>query len=103
MNHPILSKISLASVVDEVRESKEIIERHVGDRVTTFAYPSGRLQDFNSEIKEIIKEEGFACAVSTVGGSNYEGDDPFDLKRVGYWDQDSGLFGLRFEYSRFCA
>ncbi len=103
VNHPILSKIPLGSVVEEVRGSKEMIERQVGDRVTTFAYPSGRPQDFNSEIKEIVEEEGFACAVSTVSGLNFEGDDLFDLKRVGYWDQDIGLFGLRFEHTRFCA
>ena len=82
---------------------EETIERFVGDPVTTFAYPSGRPQDYNSDIKEIVKEEGFACAVSTVRGQNHAGDDLFDLKRMGYWDQDSGMFGLRFEYSRFCA
>lgn len=103
VNHPILSKISLTAVVDEIRESKETIERYVGDRVTTFAYPSGRPQDFNSEIKEIVKQEGFVCAVSTVAGANYESNDLFEMKRLGFWDQDSGLFGLRFEYSRFCA
>ncbi len=103
VNHPILSKLPLTAVVDEIRESKETIERFLGDRVTTFAYPSGRPQDFNSEIKEIVKQEGFACAVSTVAGANYEGDDLFDLKRVGYWDQDIGSFGLRFEYTRFCT
>ncbi len=103
VNHPILSKISLTAVVNEIRDSKETIESYVGDPVTTFAYPSGRPEDFNSKIKQIVQDEGFACAVSTVGGPNYEGDDLFDLKRVGYWDQESGLFGLRFEYSRFCA
>ncbi|GJL64339.1 MAG: polysaccharide deacetylase [Nitrospirales bacterium] len=103
VHHPILSKIPLSDVASELRESKETIERHVGCRVTTFAYPSGRPEDYNSDIKGIVKQEGFACAVSTVTGANYEGDDLFDLKRVGYWDQDIGPFGLRFEYSRFCA
>ncbi|MGB0909849.1 MAG: polysaccharide deacetylase family protein [Nitrospirales bacterium] len=103
VTHPILSKTSLPAVVDEIRESKVTIERNVGDTVTTFAYPSGRPEDYNAEIKKIVEEEGFACAVSTVRGNNFQGDDLFDLQRMGYWDQESGLFGLRFEYSRFCA
>ena len=103
VNHPILSKLPLTAVVGEIRESKEAIERNLGHCVTTFAYPSGRSEDYNSEIKKIVKQEGFVCAVSTIRGQNYGGDDLFDLKRVGYWDQDCGLFGLRFECSRFCA
>ncbi|GJL54374.1 MAG: polysaccharide deacetylase [Nitrospirales bacterium] len=103
VSHPILSKISLPAVAAELRESKETIEQHIGCRVTTFAYPSGRPEDYNSDIQQIVKQEGFGCAVSTVSGANYAGDDLFDLKRVGYWDQDIGPFGLRFEYTRFCA
>ncbi|MCA9471145.1 MAG: polysaccharide deacetylase family protein [Nitrospirales bacterium] len=103
VNHPILSKLPLSSVIDEVRKSKDMIEQNLGARVTTFAYPSGRPEDYNQEIKDIVKQEGFSCAVSTVRGQNYEGDDLFDLKRMGYWDHDSGVFGLRFEYTRFCV
>ena len=103
VTHPILSRLSLDEVVQELRQSKETIEQELQETISTFAYPSGRSQDFNAEIKEIVKQEGFRCAVSTMAGSNRETDDIFEMKRIGFWDQDLSTFGLRFEYFRFCA
>ena len=103
VTHPILSRLSLDEVVQELRQSKETIEQELQETISTFAYPSGRPQDYTEEIKEIVKQEGFRCAVSTMAGSNRETDDIFEMKRVGFWDRDIPTFGLRFEHFRFCA
>ena len=103
VTHPILSRLSLDKAVQEIRESKSMIEKELQVKISAFAYPSGRPQDFNAEIKEIVKQEGFRCAVSTTPGSNSEVDDLFEMKRLGFWDQDMKSFGLRFEYLQFCS
>ena len=103
VTHPILTRISREQVVQEIRHSKMAIERELENEVLTFAYPSGRGQDINPEIKDIVKQEGFRCAVSTMAGSNRETDDMFEMKRVGFWDREMNTFGLRFEHFRFCA
>ncbi len=103
VTHPILSRLSLDEVAREIRQSKRAIENILQESITTFAYPSGRPQDFNAEIKDIVKQEGFRCAVSTMPGTNRGTNDMFEMKRVGFWDQDIATFGLRFEHFKFCA
>lgn len=103
VTHPILSRLSLDEVVQEIRQSKSVIENVLQESIAAFAYPSGRPQDFNAEIKDVVRQEGFRCAVSTMTGANCDADDMFEMKRVGFWDQDITTFGLRFEHFRFCV
>ncbi len=103
VTHPILTRTSHEHVVQEIRQSKTAIERELDGEVLTFAYPSGRDQDINPVIKDIVRQEGFRCAVSTMAGSNRETDDMYEMKRVGFWDREMNTFGLRFEHFRFCA
>lgn len=78
LTHPFLTRIPRKEAEREIHLSKEIIEQKIGKSVTTFAYPTG---DFNSEIKEIVKEAGYTCAVTTVPGKNGMHDDIHALKR----------------------
>ena len=101
VTHPILSKLPIDKALQEIRQSRKIIQDHIPTQVTTFAYPSGRAQDFTPGIKDLVRDEGFLCAVSTIQKSNVEGTDPFELGRIGYWDTKPGSFGVRFEYYQF--
>lgn len=103
VSHPILTRLSLENVIQEIRLSKQAIEHELQEDVLAFAYPSGRAQDFSGDIKDILKQEGFRCAVTTMAGANRQAEDLFEMKRVGFWDQDMNTFGLRFEHFRFCA
>lgn len=102
ITHPILSKLSLENVWEEIYYSRKVIQKHLNDDCLNFAYPSGRPQDFTPEIKILVKEAGYTCAVSTIQGSNSKATDPYELRRLGYWDNEIGPFGIRFEYNRFC-
>ena len=101
VTHPILSRLPVTAVAEEVRESKRTIEEQIQDSVLSFAYPSGRTEDVTEEIRKMVAQEGFRCAVSTTAGVNSIGANRFDLKRVGYWDQEIATFGFRFECRRF--
>ncbi len=100
LDHPILKYVSAEEARRQIRGSRERIEQELGTRVTTFAYPNGRAEDFDESTKRILKEEGFTCAVTTVGGANDASTDPFALRRVGMWDEDPGLSVLRLAWSR---
>jgi peptidoglycan/xylan/chitin deacetylase (PgdA/CDA1 family) len=66
VNHPILSRISLDEAKSEILNSKQHIERELGQEVTTFCYPNGEPADFNDEIVDILRDNGFTCSVTLV-------------------------------------
>ena len=78
LTHPLLSRIPRKRVEEELCLSKDIIEQQIGMPVTTFAYPSG---DFNSETKELVRESGYAAAVSVTAGHNGLHNDVYALRR----------------------
>jgi peptidoglycan/xylan/chitin deacetylase (PgdA/CDA1 family) len=78
LTHPFLTRIPRKQVLKEIRLSKDIIEQQIGQPVTTFAYPSG---DFDSDVKGVVKEAGYAAAVTTISGCNSAYDDVCALRR----------------------
>lgn len=78
LTHPFLARIPQKEVEREIRLSKDIIEQATGKPVTALAYPSG---NFNSEIKGIVREAGYASAVSTRPGYNSPHGDVYAMKR----------------------
>jgi peptidoglycan/xylan/chitin deacetylase (PgdA/CDA1 family) len=60
VNHRSLPHLSPDSAVQELRESKVILEDFLGERCSTFSYPFG---DFNAETKRLVYETGYDCAV----------------------------------------
>jgi peptidoglycan/xylan/chitin deacetylase (PgdA/CDA1 family) len=66
VTHPILTRLPLDEAAREIISSKKHIEEELGREVTTFCYPNGKPDDFNSDIEEIIKNSGFKCAVTAA-------------------------------------
>lgn len=88
VTHPILTKLSLEEAKREIVQSKKRIEEETSQPVTTFCYPNGEPTDFNEDIKEILKESAFACAVTTISWRQVSiGTDVYELGRVG-WSGD---------------
>lgn len=82
VTHPILTKVSTEKAKEEIVESKERIEKELGKPVKLFAYPNGEINDLNNHIKEILKDNGFTCAVLSIYGTNDLKSDPYELKRI---------------------
>lgn len=76
--HPDLTKISNSRLAGEVRESKAMIEDHLGGEVATFAYPFGK---FNLPVKQAVADS-YKAGVSTNLGKVRAGSDLFSLERV---------------------
>lgn len=82
INHPILTKISKEEAEKEIIDSKHKIEEKTGQKITAFCYPNGQEGDFDENIINILKENGFKCAVTTIEGNIKNNDNNFTLKRI---------------------
>lgn len=62
-SHPKLDTLPLAIARNEILRSKDLLEQHLGQEVTSFAYPFGH---YTSDIRRLVKQAGFtsACAVN---------------------------------------
>lgn len=96
VNHPILAVLDAREARAEIIGGKRRLEEITGAPVRLFAYPNGKPgQDYGPRDVEIVKEAGFAGAVSTLSGVAGRGSDVFQLPRFGPWDRDPRRLGLR--------
>jgi peptidoglycan/xylan/chitin deacetylase (PgdA/CDA1 family) len=96
-SHPILSTLTIDAQREELRRSKETLERELGAPVTLMAYPVGKPHTFTGATKKVAAECGYDGAFSFYGGNNRQGEtDRFDIRRVAV-EQDTtrALFRAR--------
>lgn len=101
MTHPILSRLDVSRVREEVMGSMNAIQEQTGRTPRAFAYPNGTEQDFNLPVKLALREAGYRCAVTTVFGSNAPTQDPFELRRGGPWEAHLPTFAVKMSWYRF--
>lgn len=77
--HPQLDMVSLAKAREEVVTCKKILEDHLQEEVSSFAYPYGY---YTTAVKQAVQKAGYtsACAVKFTLSS--EKTDPFALARL---------------------
>lgn len=96
VTHPILARLSAEDTRREMKDSKDVLERLLGQRVTLFAYPNGKPgEDYNAQSVAMAKEVGFDAAVTTARGAATRMTDPFQIPRFTPWDQSRWRFGAR--------
>ena len=101
VSHPILTRLTLEEADAEIRGSRGAIEERLGTRVDLFAYPNGTRADFNEAIQGLLRDQGFRGAVTTLWGVNDAASNPFELRRVGFWDTSPDEIPLRLAWYRF--
>ncbi len=80
VSHPFLSRMDKEEQFQEVFQSKEKLERLLGNAVDHFAYPYG---DYNQDTIDLLKELNFKTGVKTWGGKIRKRDSrPFELYRI---------------------
>lgn len=98
VTHPILSRVSTERLKQEIYASKRAIEQHLGTSVKSFAYPVGRKEDFDDTVKDLVKDAGYSCALTTIFGTNEKGQDRFELRRHIPWETNVAHFAIRLNY-----
>ncbi|MBN2008199.1 polysaccharide deacetylase family protein [candidate division KSB1 bacterium] len=65
----------------EIAEDKIKLERITGRKVDYFAYPFGAHRNPEFDIAEILKQNGYKAAMTTLPGLNLIGANPYTLNR----------------------
>ena len=99
-SHPILSKISVEQIKNELIGSKNMIEEKLDQEIHSFAYPNGKVDDFSVDSYKILAECGYTYAVTTIPGNNFFSTNPFMLHRFLPWDKDPKVFTGRVIFNR---
>lgn len=91
LNHSSLAKLAKAQQADQIISARSIIEGYIGKRVNTFAYPYGSSNPIG---KEVLKENGFLAAVTTIPGRTQCAGLPYDLQRIRIGGASLASYGL---------
>lgn len=79
VHHLSLRGLPLATVQYEVDQSKETLEQAYHLKVVSFAYPNG---SFDEQAVQVVKDDGFTTAVSTVPGIEQNQTNRFFMYRL---------------------
>jgi peptidoglycan/xylan/chitin deacetylase (PgdA/CDA1 family) len=77
--HPELDTLPLSRARDEIVHCKDLIEKHVGQEVLSFAYPYGY---HTAGIKQLVRDAGYTSACAVKYEMSSETTDPFALTRL---------------------
>ena len=85
VQHPILTRIPLSQVEEELVNSRDLIESKINKPVLTFAYPNGRQSDYSPEVINLVRQAGYELAFTLTGGSTPYAQvmrNPFAISRI---------------------
>jgi peptidoglycan/xylan/chitin deacetylase (PgdA/CDA1 family) len=63
MTHAFLPLLDRDGLRHELDDAKQMVERHLGSRLTTFAYPNGMPYDYTPAVAEAVRSAGFSAAL----------------------------------------
>ncbi len=100
VNHTMLSILNPKMIEYEIIQSKKDIENNTSREAITFSYPYGTSESFNKEVINVVKQNGFCCAVTGIPTPIRKNSNLFTLGRINGNIQDlykynisiSGLF-----------
>lgn len=78
VNHPDMTTLTYDEMIEELKTSKEDVERVSGQKVTCFAYPHGA---YNDDVIRAVKECGYKFAYKT----DMDKGDIFSIPRIIIW------------------
>ncbi|MGR9107601.1 MAG: polysaccharide deacetylase family protein, partial [Gammaproteobacteria bacterium] len=82
-SHAILSKLSAIQKDKEILQSIRLIEKWTDSKCSTFAYPNGRLEDYDAECIRLLKDYNIEAAVTASSHRNTPETSRFELGRYG--------------------
>lgn len=101
VNHYRLDTLSEDNLLNELILSKQFLEKLINKKVNFFTYPWGV---YNDLIIRYLINAGYLGAFSTRRGKVYEGNNPYELKRLminGYSRKFNFLSTISFLYKLF--
>ena len=84
-----LSDMTLEVAVQELRECTETFKGKTGISPQVFCFPHGTTRDYDQRHVELIRSLNYAAGLTTNVGRNHAGQNPFELKRLIVYEEDS--------------
>jgi len=81
--HSILSLLAPEEQQEEIQRSLAAVQALTGRRCTWFAYPNGRMGDYDARVIGMLEASGVGAAVTTIAGPNDARTPVLELKRYG--------------------
>ncbi len=81
-----LTKMSDEELQQEIVESKNILERELGESIDYFTYPAGK---HDERVKELVKEAGYVAALAMDDNKEIFAGESKDLLAIGRFGQSS--------------
>ena len=78
-SHPQLDTLSPSAAWDEIVRCKIALEQHLGQAVTTFAYPHGY---YSPVVRRLVQQAGYTSACAVKRAMSATTDDRFALARI---------------------
>lgn len=96
MSHPNLSKIPFEQAVDEISNSKSLIQKYLGKDILFFAYPYGRQTE---KIKGFVKDQFYGTCSTQLGFVTLKSD-VYSLPRIEmyYFSRNNFFRGLGTQF-----
>ena len=80
-HHVLLSRVDARTARAEILGSQADIAEAIDLPPAHFAYPNGGAADFSERDVRVVREAGFATAVTSIEGTNRRGVDPYRILR----------------------
>ena len=94
--HPILERVPDSEALSEISHGKTVLESLLGEPVGLFAYPNGKPNvDYAARHVAMVRQAGFAAAVSTAPGVALPAGDVHQLPRFTPWDRNRSRYAMR--------
>jgi peptidoglycan/xylan/chitin deacetylase (PgdA/CDA1 family) len=87
VSHPVLSRLDRENLLQELCDSRLLLEQQLGRPVTDFAFPFGKPEDCTGVTAAELASCGYRSAATTISGSNRPGANPYALRRVSFGEQ----------------
>lgn len=97
-SHLDIGSADLDNVQAEFEVSSKKLLEALGRPARLFAYPFGGREHITEEARNLVKQFGFDCCVSSYGGLNGTNPDPYRVERVSIagWFKTPDQFGFEF-------
>lgn len=96
LTHPILACLALDAARREITDSGRALAATIARPVRLFAYPNGRPgTDFGPEHEQLVRDAGYAAALTTAAGVARRGTDRYRVPRFTPWDRSNVAFVAR--------
>lgn len=91
LSHKCLTSLSNDELINEVAESRRILEAKLNISADIFSYPHGK---FDKRIKFTLQDKGCIAACTSIPGSNSYATDMYALRRISI-DARDGIFEFK--------